>query len=168
VLELDKAMIHALAERLEATSFSQYMAESAWAFPTVETIHVLFLVLVVGSIFVVDFRLVGISPSHRSVRSLSREVLPVTWTGFAIAALSGFAMFASKATTYLDNKAFLIKLALLVLAGLNMIAFHFLTYRSVERWDVGVRPPLAARLAGGLSLLLWTAIIFAGRWVGFL
>lgn len=161
-------MIHSLAEQLEGTSFAQYLAESAWAFPTVESIHVLFLVLVVGSIFVVDFRLVGISPSHRSVRDLSREVLPITWAGFAIAALSGLAMFASKATTYLENKAFLIKLVLLAFAGINMLIFHFLTYRSVDRWDVGVSPPRAARIAGGLSLLLWTAIIFAGRWIGFL
>jgi hypothetical protein len=161
-------MLQSIAEKVENTGFSLYLAESAWAFPTIETIHVIFLVLVVGSIFVVDLRLIGASSRQRSVRALSQEVLPLTWIGFAVAAITGLAMFASRATSYIENTAFLIKLGLLALAALNMLAFHFLTYRHVEAWDVDVAPPPLARIAGLLSISLWTGIIFAGRWIGFL
>lgn len=160
--------IQSLAETLEATSFSVYLAESAWAFPTVETIHVIFLVLVVGSIYLVDLRLVGLAPRTRSVRALTHDLLPLTWIGFALAALTGAMMFVSRATSYIENTAFLIKVVLLVLAAANMLFFHFGAYRTVAAWDVDVMPPPLARLAGALSLLLWTAVIVAGRWIGFL
>jgi hypothetical protein len=77
-------------------------------------------------------------------------------------------MFSAKATDYIANPAFLLKMGLMVLAGVNMLVFHFMTYPTVARWDVDVRPPLPARVAGGLSLTLWTGIVVCGRWIGFI
>ena len=85
---------------------------------------------------------------------------------FVGAAITGGLMFIGNATTYAANTPFLIKMGLLVLAGLNMLYFQFVTYRSVGQWDSG-RPVPAARAAGMVSLVLWVGVIGFGRWIGF-
>ena len=151
---------------LQDLSFPTNIRESEWLFPTIETVHVLALVLVVGSILMVDLRLLGIANRGRSVRAVTAERLPVTWAAFAVAAAAGALLFSSKAVTYFDDFPFRLKMICLVLAGVNMAVFHLLTYRRVAEWDEGPTP-LGARAAGGISLILWIAIVAAGRWIGF-
>jgi len=74
-------------------------------------------------------------------------------------------MFASAAERYAGNPAFRLKLALIAVAGVNLIVFRFGTYRRVSGWADQVRPPVAPRLAGALSLALWLAIVASGRWI---
>ena len=155
-----------LCQRLQDLSFPTDIRESDWLFPTIETVHVLALVLVVGSILMVDLRLLGIVNRERSVRSVTAERLPVTWCAFLVAAVAGSFLFSSKAVTYYDDFPFRLKLVCLLLAGINMAWFHALIYRRVAEWDRGPPPP-AARIAGGISLMLWVTIVGAGRWVGF-
>ena len=135
-------------------------------FPTIETVHVFALVLVVGTIMTVDLRLLGVANKERPFSQVAAEMLPWTWTAFAVAALAGMLMFSSKALTYYGNIPFRLKMVCLLLAGVNMVMFHWLGTRHLEAWDRG-RPPRAAKLAGGASLLLWTTIVAAGRWIGF-
>lgn len=155
-----------LCQRLQDLSFPTDIRESDWLFPTIETVHVLALVLVVGSILMVDLRLLGIVNRERPVRSVSAERLPVTWSAFLVAAVAGSFLFSSKAVTYYDDFPFRLKMVCLVLAGINVAWFHALTYRRVAEWDQGP-PPRAARVAGAISLILWVTIVGAGRWVGF-
>ena len=152
---------------LEATPLALKITESEVLFPTIETVHVLALTLVFGSILMLDVRLLGWSRRDMGVVQLTREVLPWTWIAFVIAAISGALMFISAATKYYGNIPFRIKLVLLALAGLNMAVFHFKAYRTVAGWDNSLPTPRAARIAAGLSLVLWIGIVFAGRWVGF-
>jgi hypothetical protein len=138
-----------------------------WLFPNIETLHVLSFAAVFGSILMVDLRLLGISSRGSAVSRLSAEVLPYTWVAFGCAAVTGGLMFASKAQTYVHNLQFQLKFACMVLAGINMAIFHLGAYQHVLDWDRALPPPRAARLAGGLSVLLWVCVIFTGRWVGF-
>ena len=156
-----------ICEWLENTPLAMFISGSTWAFPTVESIHVFFLVVVVGTIAIVDLRLLGVASRNRSVSQLSNDVLPITWTSFCLAAVTGGLLFSSKATHYLANWPFRIKMVLLALAGLNMLLFHFMTYRSVHVWDDASRAPSAARLAGALSLAFWIGVVVFGRWIGF-
>jgi hypothetical protein len=159
--------IESLLQSLYATGLAAQIRENEFAFPCIETVHVLAITLVVGSIAVLDLRLLGWASRDRAVSRLSAEVLPVTWSAFAVAVLSGSLMFASNAPKYLDNPFFRTKLALLALAGLNMLVFQFVVGRSLAAWDGAAVPPRAARIAGGLSLTLWTLVVAAGRWIGF-
>ena len=152
---------------LEASAPAIAIAESEWLFPTIETVHVLALTMVFGSIAMLDLRLLGLANRSRGVSQLSGEVLPWTWTAFVVAAFSGALMFISTATTYYENTPFRIKVALLALAGLNMAVFQLGGYRSVASWDKSLPTPRSARIAAGLSLLLWIGVVFAGRWIGF-
>jgi type III secretory pathway component EscS len=152
--------------RLQDLPLPTQIRESDWMFPTIETVHVFALVLVVGTIMTVDLRLLGFANKERPFSQVASEMLPWTWAAFAVAALAGMLMFSSKALTYYSNIPFRLKMVCLLLAGINMVMFHWLGTRHLEAWDRG-RPPRAAKLAGGASLLLWTTIVAAGRWIGF-
>jgi hypothetical protein len=153
-------------EWLQNLAFPTLIRESDWLFPTIETIHVLALTLVVGSIAMVDLRLLGAASRSRPVSQVMAQALPWTWTAFTFAAFAGLLLFSSKAVTYYTDIPFRIKMACLALAGINMLCFHLFTHRRLANWDCGA-PPVAARLAGGFSLSLWIAIVAAGRWIGF-
>ena len=152
---------------LEHSMLGQAVSQSTWLFPAVETVHVIALALVVGSIAVLDLRLLDRSWRTRAVTELTLDVLPWTWASFATAVVTGFMMFSSAATKYAADIPFRIKMLLLLLAGVNMLVFHKFTYRGVAGWDHGVPTPRAAKAAGGLSLLFWIGVVTCGRWVGF-
>jgi hypothetical protein len=152
---------------IEATAIATEIREGESSFPWIESIHVLAIVLVVGSISIVDLRLLGWASIERAVRRVTGSVLPVTWIAFAVAAVSGALLFSSNALTYGHNTWFLLKFGFLAAAGVNMLVFQFGINGSVATWDTMTTPPPSARLAGALSLLFWVAVITCGRWVGF-
>lgn len=152
---------------LEATPMATAIAESDWMFPTVETIHVLALTLVVGSIAMLDLRLLGVSWRDKGVVQLSSETLPFTWGAFVVAAISGALMFASSATRYYENMPFRLKIVLLVLAGINMAILHLTAWRAVHGWNLSLPTPRMVRIAATLSLTFWVGVVVAGRWIGF-
>ena len=137
-----------------------------WWFPFLESLHVLGVGLVVGSILMVDLRLLGVTALSVPASRMTRELIRWTWGAFVLAVFTGFGMFMTRAGTYIANPAFQIKLLFLLLAGVNMAWFQFRTLRGVAGWDTAARPPRAARIAGIASLVLWIGVIFAGRWVG--
>jgi len=120
-----------------------------------------------GSIFSVDVRLLGLASTDRSVSRVMNGILPLTWTAFAVAVASGSLLFISNAAKYLENGYFDAKMLLICAAGLNMAMFHALSAKDLPRWENDTRLPLPARLAGGLSILLWVAVVACGRWIGF-
>ena len=151
---------------LDNTHLADAIREWAGLFAIIETFHVIALVQVVGSIFLIDLRLMGLASRKHSVQEMIGEILPYTWTGFVVAAISGALMFTSKATQYYGNFSFRMKMLLLALAGINMLAFHLWTYRRVADWDRG-STSMGAKFAGGLSIMLWIGIVSFGRWIGF-
>lgn len=156
-----------LAQWVETTPLSLAIAESEWIFPSLESAHVIAVALVVGSIAILDLRLLGVASRGRSAAELAEAALPLTWTGFVFAVASGVLMFAAKPTSYLGNPFFLIKLALLAAAGLNMLMFHGLIERQLHAAGPLAPPPAAVRVSAALSLSLWVAVVAFGRWIGF-
>ena len=156
-----------LIQRLNDLPIAETIRSNALAFPWLESVHVLAIALVLGTIAVVDLRLLGLASVHRSVTVLIQRVLPITWVAFAVAVITGGSMFLSNAVQYSHNTAFLLKMGLLVVAGLNMVVFHLVTFRSVGTWDESARTPTGARAAGAISLSVWITVIAFGRWIGF-
>ncbi len=152
---------------LENSGLADNIRENDVLFPLVELVHVLAICLVVGSILAVDLRLLGVAWIQRSVSSVTRGVLPLTWGAFVVAVGSGGLMFISNATKYLGNGFFIAKMILIGVAGLNMAVFHLISAKDLPRWDNESRLPLPARLAGGVSILIWIAVVACGRWIGF-
>jgi hypothetical protein len=125
------------------------------------------IVTVFGTIFIVDLRLLGYPNVQRSFMRLHHDLLRWTWGAFGIAAVTGVLMFMVNAVTYQRNTAFWLKMATMVLAGINMLVFENGTMKSAASWDKGVPPPQAAKIAGAVSIVLWVAVIVFGRWIGF-
>jgi hypothetical protein len=151
---------------LEHRPFAIAIAESTWLFPIVETVHVLALTVVVGSVAMMDLRLLGVGSKDRAASEVIASSLPWAWSAFAVAFVAGSLMFSSKAATYYVNLPFRIKMVCLVLAAANMLIFHVVTARGMATWDRGTPPP-AARFAAACSLTLWIVIVASGRWIGF-
>ena len=152
---------------LQATAVARAIAENEILFPWIECVHVLAIVLVVGTISIVDLRLLGVASLDRAVSRLMHDVLPYTWGAFVIAVITGSLMFSSDAVHYARNFFFLGKLVLLAVAGLNMALFHLVGVGDVERWGAGRQTPLAAKAAAAVSLLTWIAVVSFGRGIGF-
>jgi len=153
--------------RIEASGVGEWMRTSLKATPVVESIHVMALAVVFGTILIVDLRLLGFADLQKPYSKVSGELLRFTWIAFVVSAITGALMFAANASTYYVNTAFRLKMLALLLAGVNMAVFQLVTSRTLPAWDVGRTPPPAARLAGALSLLIWTTVIVLGRVIGF-
>jgi hypothetical protein len=159
--------LHDLALTLGNSGLGIWMRSNVLAMPVVEAAHVLAAATVLGTVLVVDLRLLGFTDRKRAVTVISREMLGFTWAGFGLAVITGVMMFAANANTYYGNTAFRIKLLLLAAAGLNMVIFNLGALRSVVQWDLRQPAPRAARVAAALSVLLWVSVIFVARWIGF-
>ena len=141
--------------------------ESIWGYPIVESIHVLTLCVFLGLAIVLDLRLLGVSFRRTPAGEMARRLLPFTVGGFAVMVVTGALLFyAIPLKTYL-NIFFRIKVAALILAGINVAVFHTTIHRSVAAWGLNPVPPFRARLAGGLSLFLWAVVVVAGRMIAY-
>lgn len=147
--------------------FSEGMRGSFWMFPAFETIHVIAIVIVFGSITRLDMRLMGLIWRNRPVTEVAEEMLPWTWTSFVIAAIFGLMLWMSKPLTYFGIAFFDVKMVLILLAGINMLYFQFVTFRDIAVWDRYAIPPPAARVQGALSLGFWLMVLICGRLIGF-
>ena len=156
-----------IVQSIQASAPAEWMRTSVKAMPIVEALHVLAAATVFGTIFIVDLRLLGLPNTRRSFTRVSHEMLRLTWLAFIVAVIAGLLMFAANANTYYVNTAFRLKMLALLGAGINMAIFQGITYRAVNTWDQNVPTPLAARIAGGLSILLWVTVICLARWIGF-
>lgn len=147
---------------LEASAVGAALRDSAWLFPAVKAVHLAGISMLVGSIAVLDLRLLGLRRSF-PVRRLAARVLPWSIASFALILPSGLAMFVAHAGDLIANPVFALKVCLIMAAGANAAAFHAGVFRGAASWDVDAMPPLAARLASALSLLLWVSVIACGR-----
>jgi hypothetical protein len=152
---------------IEGLAVAEWMRSSLKAMPFVEAAHVLASATVFGTILIVDLRLLGFPSTQRSLRLVEHELLRLTWAAFFLAVITGALMFAANAATYFANTPFRLKMLALLAAGVNLAVFQLITFRTVANWDKDKPPPGAARFAGAASIVIWVAVIFLARWIGF-
>ncbi len=139
------------------------LRESLNAYPMLLTAHVVSMCLFAGLIAYWDLRLVGLALKRVSVSDIPKGLFPWALTGFAISLITGGLLLYSKPMVYYTNFYFWLKSSMIVLAGINMMVFHYTTERSVASWDTSAKPPLGAQLAGVFSLVLWAGVVVTGR-----
>jgi len=151
---------------LEASGLGQAMRQWLWLYPSVETVHIVGIGLLFGSIAVLDLRLLGLSRTI-SVRTLAKHVLPWTAASFLLIVPSGLMMFTAHASEFIDSPVFVLKMCLIMAAGLNAALFHTVVFRTADVWDAEdmrkLPPPPSARVSAVLSLLIWISVIACGR-----
>jgi hypothetical protein len=149
------------------TPWSIALHESAWVYPIVESVHVLALCLFLGLAVMLDLRLLGVTMRGTPVSEFVGRLLPWTAAGFVLMVISGALLFYAIPVRTYQNIFFRIKVAMLILSGLNVWVFHSGVYARMTEWDLDPVPPKSARMAAGLSLALWAGIVVAGRMIAY-
>jgi hypothetical protein len=155
--------LHDFCFWLQNSAWGTAIRESTLLFPIIETAHVLGLSLSVGTIALLDLRLLGLGLRRQPASEVMRQVMPWSLIGFAIMFTSGALLFWSQALKAYNSTFFRIKLLLLICAAVNALIFQFTVYRRMSSWDEAPATPLGARISGVVSLCLWIAVIAAGR-----
>lgn len=141
--------------------------DSSWMFPTLEALHFIGLILLMGSLIVVDLRLMGVG-SEAPVDAITRFI-PWSMLGFVINLVSGVLFFASDPANYYFNTAFRLKMLAVLLAGLNLLWFKQSVHPIIVAGGGGqVELPASASVIGGASLFLWISVIVFGRLIPYL
>ena len=135
-----------------------WLASNPWAYPTLEVLHIVGIALLLGSLVVVELRVWGLAP-ELPAQALARLGLSVSVAGFGLIAFSGLGMFAAHPGEMLANRSFVIKMGLVMFAGLNAAMFH--ARGSLLKADG------TARAQTVLSMGLWLAVIICGRWIAY-
>lgn len=155
------------AEWIEATALSTAIRESVWIYPVIEGLHVLGLALFLGLTFVMDLRLVGAVLRGVHVADVMQRLLPWIRWSFAAMVVTGLLLTIATPVAFYANPFFRAKLALLVLAGVNVWVFHATLYPSVQQWGDRAKPPFRARIAGGASMAFWALVVVTGRFIAY-
>ena len=152
---------------LATTAGSIALHESLHAYRIVSTVHVVTLSLFVGTAAMLDLRLLGATMRGVPVSEVARRLRPWTLAGFVLMIVSGALLFYANPSPRYQNLFFRAKMAMLVMAGVNAWLFHRQGLDRVAEWDNDPVPPRRARIAGGLALALWAAMIVSGRMIAY-
>lgn len=152
---------------IEASGLARAMREALWLYPAVEIVHIVGLAILVGSIAMFDLRMLGVAKTL-PVRGVARFLLPWTVGSLVLIVPTGLAMFATHASDFIGNPAFITKMVLLLVVGTNAALFHVGAYQGAAAWDTVVSAPVLARLQAVLSLGLWIGVISCGRLIAYL
>ena len=142
---------------LQNTTVGLAVSGTTWGYPYVQLIHFFGLSLWVGTIVMLDLRLLGLVGRRQTASELAEQLTPLTWTGLGIAVTGGLLLFSGIAASYVQNFAFQVKIPL-VLTG---IVYHYVIQRKVRKWGQSPDTPPVAKLAGSIELALWLGVIFA-------
>ena len=152
-------------QAIEGFWIAQLMRESLWLYPTVETLHLWGVGALFGSILLVDLRLLGVGRGLE-LRPLLRFAVPLTISGFVLAAATGFLMFIAHPSEFIASTLFVLKMTLLMLLGLNAISLHLRI--AAEQGNAGLALPVPLlRLQAAVSMLGWAVVIGLGRWLAY-
>jgi hypothetical protein len=158
----------AVAEQIENSPFGLALAESRYAFPITEGVHLIGLALSVGLIFLTDLRLTGLLFKEVPVPDVLRSLRPYVMAGFVAVFISGVLLFWAEASMLVENPAFPFKLAFIVLAGINALYFELVIARRAPVRENHTTLPVSVRRAGYASLVLWTLVIICGRLIPYM
>ena len=139
------------------------LRESQYVWAWLLVAHIISMCLFAGTIIMMDLRLLGVGIMQTPFSQVQRRLFPWQVAGMVFSAITGAAIVFADPMKYYANIIFWTKMVTMGLAGLNALAFQYITEYTVVDWDARVVPPFGAKLAGALSIVMWTNVIVAGR-----
>ena len=152
---------------LEHTPLSQTLQNTEWIIPAVQTVHILAVAAVMSSVLMIDLRLLGLKGRDQAIRAVTGRFLPYVWWPLPILLATGALLIVAEPARALENPVFIIKMTLLLLAAGLTLACQIPLRRDATYWDNSPARRVAARLIAFVSLPVWIAIVFAGRWIAY-
>jgi len=159
--------LHAIADWLAATEASAVIQNVSWIIPTVQTIHIVCVAIVISATFLVSLRVLGVFDRAQPIAALTHRFLPWIWYALVVLLITGSLLIIGEPGRSLMNPAFGLKmLMLLIVASLTAFLQRPLT-ADAGFWDASTQRRALARGIAVLSLTLWSGIVFAGRWIAY-
>ncbi len=155
----------AFLEWLQNTWIGTTIAESVWGYPTFETMHAIGMALLIGSLGLIDLRVLGYKPELPLAGT--RALLPLAWIGFTLNAFSGTLLFMSNAVEFFDNIMFRFKIVLIILGGLNAALLSRGIFRDAPAGAAAVVSTTSAKWLAATSLLFWFGAVICGRFIAY-
>ena len=150
------------APGLDGGALGQLMRSATWLYPVVEIVHIVGFVLLVGSVLMFDFRLLGLN-RQLPLTLMARHLLRWSMASLLLVVPAGLLMFSTQPQEFIGNRVFLLKMTLIMTAGINAAIFHTGVWQGVSGWDSGQVAPVSARVHAVLSMVLWLGVIACGR-----
>ena len=157
------APLQNLANYVSELPTSVQLRESQFVMPCVFVAHVISMCMFAGTILMMDLRLLGVGHMQTPFSQVQRRLFPWQMFAMVFSSVTGLALVWGNPLNYVTNIIFWVKTLAMLIAGLNALAFHFITEYTLVDWDAGRTPPPAAKLAGWLSIFLWANVIVSGR-----
>ena len=154
--------ISSLSHWIQSAQLPTYVRESELFYPMIMTTHLACIAFFGGLILITDLRLLGLTMKSTPAPVVIAQLRPLKWIGFVIMVTCGILLATAKLDKYYPNPYFQFKLTLLALTGLHAWVFHRSVYSKTASAE-----GLPAKLAGILSLVLWTSILSMGRWIAY-
>lgn len=159
--------LRSLFEWVDAFPTSIAIRESQYLYPWILTFHVVSMCLFGGLVLMMDLRLLGIGNMRTPFSEVQRTLFPWQMFGMMCSSITGLLLVYTQPMRFFSSFLFWIKVVLMVMAGINALAFHRTTYLTVGRWDMDRILPFGAKLAGAVGLALWAAVVVSGRLIAY-
>jgi hypothetical protein len=159
--------LDAFCAHLSETALSQALQTTEWVIPAIQTVHIIAVATVITSILMVDLRLMGVAARNQPIAAVANRYLPPVWYALPVLLATGTALIIAEPSRALQNWVFILKMCLLLLAAGVTLACQIPLRKDAGYWDESQARRRQVRLMGLLSLPLWIAILFAGRWIAY-
>lgn len=159
--------LDAFCDRVSASAVSQAIQTTEWVIPAVQTVHILAVAAVLSSILLVNLRFAGIKGRNQSIAAVTARYVPIVWYGLPILLATGATLIIAEPARSLQNWVFVVKMALVLLAAGATLAYQIPLKRDQAFWDCSSSRRRLAGLLACLSMPIWVAIVFAGRWIAY-
>ncbi len=156
-----------LANSIWGWGFSEWMRANFWVIPTVQTIHILAIAAVFGSVFMINLRILELAGRTQTMTWTAQRYLPWVWWGLLVLLVSGALLIIAEPPRELVNPAFWIKMGLVLIATLVSLWFQATVRRNIAIWETSHPKRVLIRIAAVAVIVLWGAIIVMGRWIAY-
>ena len=160
--------VQAFSEWVSATPLSMWIQTVSWIIPTVQTIHILSIAVVMSSAAMVHLRVLGVLSPGQPLVAVTRRFLPWIWWTLLVLLLTGTTLLIGEPERSLVNPAFILKMSLLAAVLIVTVVFEKGIARDQLFWESSAGRRVNGRLLAGLSMVLWVGIVFAGRWIAYI
>ncbi len=152
---------------ISATSLSQWLQNHLWVIPTSQSIHIVTISIVVGCGVMISLRLLGFSTGGRSISSLVGTLVPWMYIGLLGALVTGITQTVAEPVREFVTPAFWWKMLMIVAVVILTQWFAGSVRRDAAKWDTAASRPFTGRAFALVSLALWVAIVYCGRFIAY-
>jgi hypothetical protein len=165
---MDVSSLRALSGWLAHSTLSARLQGAMWVIPMIQTVHILAVAVAIASAFLLDLRVIGAFASGERSDRVAKRLLPWARGAIAVLAVSGLLLIIAEPERCLTNAAFWSKMLMLILALTTTRILHNGIRRTFAFWEISPLRRVTGKIIAGASLLLWSGVVLAGRWIAYL